>query len=286
MYTRRSGLAIAAGMLLAPFVVPARALFEQAPRPDPLAGISAVQAAEMEAAARATPPRAVDMPVLIYHHVAPEPPPGYELMRALFETPDDFERELKYLKDNGYQAVSFNDLADFLQFGLPLPGRPVILSFDDGWQNQFDYAFPLLKKYDFTATFFVATGYLEHPNFMTIQQLQTLMGAGMTIGSHTCSHVALATIDSPSKLQEELAGSKAWLEKRLSVPINNFAYPYGSYSVAVASAVEATGYRTARTFDNGAHYTRSRLATLPGTLFETYTERYRYVVELAAATPR
>jgi peptidoglycan/xylan/chitin deacetylase (PgdA/CDA1 family) len=182
--------------------------------------------------------------------------------------------------------VSFDDLADFLQFGLPLPGRPVILSFDDGWQNQFDYAFPLLKKYDFTATFFVATGYLEHQNFMTIQQLQTLMGAGMTIGSHTCSHVALSTTDSPSMLQEELAGSKAWLEKRLSVPINNFAYPYGSYSATVASAVEASGYRTARTFDIGAHYTRSRLATLPGTLFKTYADRYRYVAELAAATPR
>jgi hypothetical protein len=86
-------LAVAAGLLLAPFV-PARALFEQTPRPDPLAGISAVQAAETEAAARVTSPRAVDMPVLIYHHVAPEPPQGYESMRALFETPDDFEREL------------------------------------------------------------------------------------------------------------------------------------------------------------------------------------------------
>lgn len=286
MYTRRSGLAVAAGMLLAPFVAPARALFEEPPRRDPLAGISAVEAAEMEAAARVTSPRAVDMPVLIYHHVAPERPLGYESMGALFETPDNFERELKYLKDNGYEAVSFDNLADFLQFGLPLPGRPVILSFDDGWQNQFDYAFPLLKKYGFTATFFVVTGYLEHGNFMTIEQLQTLLGAGMTIGSHTCSHVALSGIDSPSKLQNELAGSKAWLEDRLSVPISTFAYPYGSYSTAVASAVAASGYRTARTFDTGAHYTRNRLATLPGTLFKTYRDRYSYVVELTAATPR
>lgn len=286
MYTRRSGLAVAAGMLLAPLFVPARGLFEEVPRRDPLAGISAVEAAEMEAAARVTPPRAIDMPVLIYHHVAPQQPPGYEPMGALFETPDNFERELKYLKDNGYQAVSFDDLADFLQFGLPLPGRPVILSFDDGWQNQFDYAFPLLNKYGFTATFFVVIDYLEHQNFMTIRQLQTLMGAGMTIGSHTRSHVALSGIDSPSKLQDELAGSRAWLEKQLSVPINTFAYPYGSYSAAVASAVEASGYRTARTFDIGAHYTGNSLATLPGALFKTYRDRYSYVVELAAATPR
>ena len=273
-------------MLLAPLVAPARALFEEPLRRDPLAGISTVEAAEMEAAARVTSPRAVDMPVLIYHHVAPERPPGYESMGALFETPDNFERQLKYLKDNGYEAVSFDDLADFLQFGLPLPGRPVILSFDDGWRNQFDYAFPLLKKYGFTATFFVVTGYLEHQNFMTIQQVQTLMGAGMTIGSHTCSHVALSGIGNPSKLEDELAGSKAWLEKRLSAPLNSFAYPYGSYSTAVAAAVEASGYRTARTFDIGAHYTPNKLATLPGALFKTYTERYRYVVELAAATPR
>lgn len=268
---------MAAGALVAPLLAPLRAMAEEAGRTE----FSAVAAAEAEKPALLAAPRAVDMPILVYHHVVPGRSPS-----LLFENPDSFEQELKYLKDNGYQPVSFDDLADCLEHGVALPERPVILSFDDGWDNQFNHAFPLLQKYSFTATFFAVTGYVDHENFMTTEQLKTLLAAGMTIGSHTRTHPALAGVGGGQRLREEVAGSKAWLEDRLEIAVSTFAYPYGSYSASVVAAVKAAGYRTARTVDIGTHYTPADLATLAGVVFPAYLRHYRGTVELAAAGPR
>ena len=179
--------------------------------------------------------------------------------------------------------MSFERLADNLEHGVALPERPVILSFDDGWDNQFNHAFPLLQKYGFTATFFAVTDYLDHENFMTTDQLKALLAAGMTIGSHTRSHPALPTIGDKTQLWNQIAGSKMWLEQQLGVTIDTFAYPYGAYSPAIVSTVKAAGYRTARTVNSGTHYTVEDLETLAGVLFPVYISQYRAKVELAAS---
>jgi peptidoglycan/xylan/chitin deacetylase (PgdA/CDA1 family) len=231
--------------------------------------ISAIQAAEAESRIARTTPGAVEVPIVMYHHVVPDHAPG-----VLFVTPDLFEQQLIYLRDNGYRSISFDDLADSLELGLPLPERPVILSFDDGWENQYRYGFPLLQKYGFTGTFYVVTNYLDHQNFMTTDALKTMMAAGMTIGAHSRSHPALAGVGA-ARLEEEIAGSKAWLEDRFGVAVTSFAYPYGSYSAAVVAATKAAGFRTARTVDDGAHETAGALATLPGDIFSAYFGRNR-----------
>jgi len=227
----------------------------------------------------APPAFAIDVPILVYHHVVPGHSPG-----PLFATPEGFEDQLKYLKDNGYQAISFHDLADSVEYGAALPDHPVILTFDDGWENQYAYAFPLLQKYGFTATFFVVTSYLDHQNFMTLDQLRTMLAAGMTIGDHTRSHPPLPSIGSGQRLGDEIAGSKAWLEQQLGIVVDAFAYPYGSYTPAVAAAVKAAGYRAARTVDGGTHITADNLETLPGMVFSAFISRNR--VELAAGETR
>jgi peptidoglycan/xylan/chitin deacetylase (PgdA/CDA1 family) len=108
-----------------------------------------------------------------------------------------------------FGTVSFYNVADCLELGIPLPDRPVILSFDDGWGNQFTFAFPLLQKYGFTGTFFIVSGYLDHQNFMTTEQLKMMAAAGMTIGGHSRTHPALARLGA-MRLQDEIAGgSKA-----------------------------------------------------------------------------
>jgi peptidoglycan/xylan/chitin deacetylase (PgdA/CDA1 family) len=243
--------------------------------------VSAIRAAEFEARALRPPPPSVDIPILVYHHVVPDHSPG-----VLYVTPDGFEQQLKYLRDNDYQSVSFTDLADCLEYGAPLPERPVILSFDDGWENQFAHAFPLLQQYGFTATFYVVTNYLDHQNFMTVDQLRTLMAAGMTIGAHTRSHPPLASIGSPQRLKDEIAGSKIWLEQQLGVAIDTFAYPYGSYTASVAAVVKETGYRTARTVDTGTHTAADNLETLPGIIFAEFMSRNRATIALATGDPR
>jgi peptidoglycan/xylan/chitin deacetylase (PgdA/CDA1 family) len=254
------------------------ALAEEPDRRAPPPEISALRAAEDEARPALPAPRSLEIPILVYHHVVPG-----RSASVLFVPPETFEQQLKYLQDNGYRSVSFDDLADCLEYGAPLPERPVILSFDDGWENQFAYAFPLLQKYGFTATFYVVTGYIDHQNFMTVDQLKTMIAAGMTIGDHSRTHPALPSIGNAQRLKDEIVGSKSWLEEKLGVAVDTFAYPYGSYTAAVAAAVKAAGYRTARTVDDGTHVTFDNLATLPGVIFPAYVRYYRGNVELAAA---
>jgi peptidoglycan/xylan/chitin deacetylase (PgdA/CDA1 family) len=269
-------LRFAAG-LIAALMLGSAAFAEEPDRRPPPPEISALQAAEEEARPALPAPRSVEIPILIYHHVVPG-----RSASVLFVPPETFEQQLKYLQDNGYRSVSFDDLADCLEYGAPLPERPVILSFDDGWENQFTYAFPLLQKYGFSGTFYVVTGYLDHQNFMTVDQLKTMIAAGMTIGDHSRTHPALPSIGNPQRLKDEIAGSKSWLEERLGVAIDTFAYPYGSYTAAVVAAVRAAGYRTARTVDDGTHTTLDNIETLPGVIFPAYVNHYRANVEVAA----
>jgi peptidoglycan/xylan/chitin deacetylase (PgdA/CDA1 family) len=254
---------------------------ERAEKP---ATVGAVAAAEAEKPPLVPAPRTVDMPILVYHHVVPGHASGSEMTRVLFVTPETFEDQLKYLKDNGYQSVSFDDLADYLQYGIPLPDRPVILSFDDGWENQFTYAFPLLQKYGFTGTFYVVTEYLDRQNFMSVAELKTMIAAGMTIGCHSRSHPALTGLGSTG-LQNEIAGSKAWLEQRLGVPVDTFAYPYGAYNSTVVAATKAAGFRTARTVDDGYHYTPDSLEVLDAVIYQHFVRDYHDKVQFASGSP-
>jgi peptidoglycan/xylan/chitin deacetylase (PgdA/CDA1 family) len=279
---RQSGMRLAFGALLL-MLSPAYAWAQDTGSSTPAPDISAVAAAEAEKPPLLPAPRAVDMPILVYHHIVPGHNGSGHL--SLFVTPEGFEQQLRTLRDNGYQSISFDDLADCLEYGLPLPERPVIISLDDGWENQFQYGFPLLQKYGFSATFYVVSSYLGGQNFMTIEQLKTMIAAGMTIGDHTRTHPALPTIGNAQRLAEEIAGSKTWLEEHLHVPITTFAYPYGSYSAATVALVKAAGYRTARTVDSGTHYTAADLATLPAVVYPEFAGHYRDKLELAAHEP-
>jgi peptidoglycan/xylan/chitin deacetylase (PgdA/CDA1 family) len=276
----RGEMVIARRLVLATPLLLSRPLRALAEKPDsgpPLADVSTPLAAGTETCPAQPVPAAIDLPILVYHHVVPDHSPG-----VLFVTPDGLEQQLRFLRDNGYQSVSFADLADCLEFGAKLPERPVILSFDDGWENQFQYGFPLLQKYGFGATFYIVSGYVDHQNFMTTDQLQTMMAAGMTIGGHSHTHPPLPGVGG-TRLEDEVAGSKAWLEDHFGIRIDTFAYPYGAYTARVTAAVKAAGYRTARTCDICTHATADNLATLPAVLYSQYVNHYRANVELASA---
>ncbi len=142
--------------------------------------------------------------------------------------------------------MRFSDLENYFAGGTPLPPHPVILSFDDGWSDQFTYAFPILQKYDYPATFFVFTNAIGRKGFLTWANLRTLVASGMSIGDHTRSHPFLTNITSTSTLWDEIDESKKLLEKELGVPVGEFAYPFGRYNPAIMSLVREAGYRSAR----------------------------------------
>jgi len=210
----------------------------------PLAGIEG-QTLEAEGTVRVS--------IFMYHSVAPWYPGMSRVQRDLTVEPAVFDGQMRYLKENGFTAVSLEDLIDHLLRGAPLPDKPVVLTFDDGWENQYRYGLPALAKYGHRATFFVTTDFLGHGRFMTWPQIKELEAQGMSIGSHTKSHPFLARVSEP-RVKGEVEGSKAVLEKFLGHPVRTFAYPYGSYNSRVASAVHAAGYDAARGVASGRRH--------------------------------
>lgn len=186
------------------------------------------------------------LPILVYHIVRPSYPSDSNAVRAIAVTPETFDLQMKYLKDTGYHVVQFSDLENYFANNTPLPSRAVILSFDDGWSDQFTYAFPILQKYQYHATFFVFTNAIGHRGFLTWDNLHTLVAGGMSIGDHTRSHPYLTSITSTSTLWNEIDGSKLLLEKNLGISIGEFAYPFGRYDPAIMSLVRKAGYKSAR----------------------------------------
>ena len=112
--------------------------------------------------------RKINLPILVYHIVRPSYPSDSAAVRALALTPEVFDAEMDYLETAGYHIVQFSDLEHYFDDGKPLPANPIILSFDDGWGDQFTYAFPILQKYHYTATFFVFTNSIGRPGFLFV----------------------------------------------------------------------------------------------------------------------
>src|SRR5260221_187102 len=99
---------------------------------------------------------ALKIPIFIYHSVRPVTPTDSDEVRSYEITPELFEQQLKYLQDNGYTTITLDQVAADLKNGITSPiTKPVVLTFDDGWHNQYKYAFPLLKKYHMTGTFYI-----------------------------------------------------------------------------------------------------------------------------------
>jgi peptidoglycan/xylan/chitin deacetylase (PgdA/CDA1 family) len=203
-------------------------------------------------------------PILIFHSVRPYRSTDPLGVRRYITTPDTLETELAYLRGAGYTSVSFADLARSLILGSPLPPKPVIISFDDGWESQYTYALPLLKKYSFMATFFIYTRTPGVRHYMSWDQILALDAAGMEIGSHSVSHPYLTRIKREDLLRREIFDSKRILEAHLRKPVMVFAYPFGQYNDRVVKMVQEAGYVCARGTTAGIAHSRGDLFALTG----------------------
>ncbi|MBV8132290.1 MAG: polysaccharide deacetylase family protein [Alphaproteobacteria bacterium] len=238
-----------------------------------------------EAKSVATPPtdsqqpaspvkRTTKVPILVYHHVSQTISEGSPGLRRLTVTAEVFAQQMQYLQDNGYHVITFSDVADFFENGKELPALPIIISFDDGWATQFEYALPSLEKYHYTATFFVVTDYIGRPGFISWPQLQTLLTDGMKIGSHSRSHPRLSKITDSAKLWDQIYDSKTILETQLETPVEEFAYPYGSYNAKAAELVKLAGYRAGRGCCSGIAHTSRDVFTLKAIMAPNDLEKF------------
>lgn len=223
--------------------------------------ITAVALAGSASNSASTPP--VKIPILIYHSVRPYYSSITKLVKEFTVPPDVFERQLQYLKLNGYSPIVPDDVVNYFLKNKPLPQRPVLITLDDGWENQYRYAFPVLKKYGFAAVFYVYPDAVGRKHFLTWTQIKEMSVGGMIIGDHTKSHPKLPKITDEASLREEIVASKSIIETRIGKTINSFAYPFGEYNDRDVDIVRSV-YTSGRGVKNGTYQTKNDLFTLNG----------------------
>jgi peptidoglycan/xylan/chitin deacetylase (PgdA/CDA1 family) len=239
----------------------------------PSKGAKAVPSAESAATPIPVAVDSVHVPILMYHHLEElsaehADDPDYQ---QLFVAPKAFEEQVAYLKDNGYQTITFAELVGAFNGEVGLPEKPVIITFDDGWDDIYSVAYPILKQYGMRATFFISTNWIENlEGVVSWTQLEEMSAGGMEFGSHSVTHPYLTTAD-PEWMKYEIEGSKAALEEHTRKSITALAYPFGLYDDTVIAAVKAAGYLTACTIDPGATATADNLLTLPRTWVYDWT---------------
>jgi peptidoglycan/xylan/chitin deacetylase (PgdA/CDA1 family) len=218
--------------------------------------------------------------ILTYHHI--EKPPVGGKHSGLFVSPEAFERQLEYLRRSGTRVITLDALAEHLANGTGGSGREAAITFDDGYANNYERAWPLLRRFGFPATFFIATGWIggKHPGgaaMMGASQIRELACEGMEIGSHTVTHPWLGRIDGEAA-RRELAESKATLESITGRPVRWLCYPSGSFSPEVQAMARELGYAGACSVirDNRMH--AGQLFHLPRVMVmpDTSMLRFRY----------
>ena len=179
------------------------------------------------------------IPILMYHSI------GFEQGNLAKVTKDNFKEQMKYLKDNGYVTLTLNDAYDFFISNKPVPEKSIVLTFDDGYEDNYVEVLPIIKEFKFKATIFVITDLVDkNPDYMTSVQLKEMQDNGFDIESHTTNHENLKE-SSYEKQVKSLQDSKASLEKTLGKKIEYLAYPYGEYSNETLNAVTQVGYKMA-----------------------------------------
>ena len=174
----------------------------------------------------ASPPKVqLLVPIFMYHHVSNEPTHN-ALDYSLTVTTTDFDAQLSWLQQQGYHSINLTELFNALYYGKVLPSHPMILTFDDGYEDVYTDALPVLMAHHYRGVFFIITGMIGG-NYLTWDQVRILGQSGMQIASHTVHHVNIGQPPYYTSTQKELTLSKAELEARLGQPIQFFCYPSG-----------------------------------------------------------
>jgi peptidoglycan/xylan/chitin deacetylase (PgdA/CDA1 family) len=188
--------------------------------------------------------------ILLYHHVAPldSVPAGGSDGWRFTHSPEAFEHQLLGLRKRRYHFISLAELVEELTRGRNERHDCAVVTFDDGWTDNYRFALPVLKKLGITATFFVISEHVRQgardPKRMGLAELKHLVQEGFTVGTHTRTHPDLTRIP-PEAAREEIAGCKADVEQALSISADFFAYPGGAFNRSVARLTREAGYKAA-----------------------------------------
>ena len=216
-----------------------------APRPasagaagQPAASASAATADPATIVARAT------VPVLCFHQVRDWRASDSAADRSIITPPSVLAKQMDVLARHHFTPITSDALYAHLTTGAPLPPQPILLTFDDGSESQVANAVPILERHHFPAVFFPMTVVLDKPQWITRDQLRRLGASGISVGSHTYDHNDVAHYKG-ADFQTQLVDPRRDLSRIVGKPVDDFAYPYGSWRRSSLPHVKAAGYRMA-----------------------------------------
>jgi peptidoglycan/xylan/chitin deacetylase (PgdA/CDA1 family) len=186
-------------------------------------------------------------PILLYHHVGSDNFEQDGISDSRYNvTLAEFSAQMDLLKSLGYETVRTAAISDAITSHGKLPLHPIVISFDDGWEDQYTNAYPILRAHGFAGTFYIPSTYPNAKGFVTWDQLGEMASAGMEIGSHSRTHPHLTKIPE-GQAWIEIRNSKVELEKKLKVTVDSFSYPFGEMGTdgTLATQVSRALYKSA-----------------------------------------
>lgn len=193
------------------------------------------------------------VPILMYHYVS-EPPPGSDVYRVdLSVTPDQFRQQMTYLRDNGYTTIDLYELSTAIVSQTELPDKPVLLTFDDGYLDNYENAYPILEEFGFKGTFFIVSEFIDkgREGYMTWPMIKEMAQAGHRVESHSRTHPDLTEKDRDGLIWEIL-GSQETIAAHVGYQPRYFCYPGGDYNEATIQMLAELDFWGAVTTENGS----------------------------------
>ncbi len=231
-----------------------------------------------------------DIPIFAYHRFGDSRYPSTNISDEVFS------KQLKYLKENHFQVLTFGEAENLWRSGKPSPKKAVILTIDDGYLSFYTNAWPLLKKYGFNATIFIQTETVGGGDFMRWSQIREIEKAGNEIGNHSASHayfVNLSESKITSKFKEDLLKSNADFKKHLGHLPEYYAYPYGEFTKDMELILKQKGIKAALVQQSGVFSESSDPYAIPrfpmgggfGSLEGFINKTYMKALRVSATSP-
>lgn len=226
-------------------------------------------------------PSHVAVPILMYH-VIRQAPPGAPFS-ALYVPPDEFAAQMRALKAAHWTAVTLDQIWDAWTHAAAVPARPVVISFDNGYESQFNEAMPVLRRLHWVGVMNLQlSGLPRSQGGLSAEAIRRMLAAGWELDTQGFAHADLVRL-APADLRHEVAASRRVLQRRWQVPVHWFCYPSGHYDVRVVAAVRAAGYRGSTTVVPGWTRRTSDPFRLPRIRVVAGTSPAALVREIAAA---
>jgi peptidoglycan/xylan/chitin deacetylase (PgdA/CDA1 family) len=185
-----------------------------------------------------------EVPILCYHRIRTILPSDGSNMKVYSVTPEAFAQQMKALSENGFHTILPAQLEEYLTHNGKLPSKPIMITFDDTREEQFNIGASEMKKYGFKGVFFIMTISINRPKYMTNEQLKSLSDDGNIIGAHSWDHHMVTKYEGQD-WENQLTKPKKKLENIIGKPVNYFAYPDGIWNQAAITQIQKNGYKLA-----------------------------------------